>query len=238
MRPSFKTISKREHIFGSLPLFKPESLDTESDSLPVHSNYINVVLRRKVSHDPTFGVYQDDIDGSFKIGRSSFKYNNTHVFVDGKLITQRQVCGNYKSKPDRNLVSVQDKHINKYPYSLMLIELITVSQLRTKPLMVLNIHGLFSNSSLSQRNALGIVTIMSLGKAYYDRKHAAGYGSVVKVVNASKLKKRDVEECLSDHNTYNLHKTVRKRFPGNAYTVTNIDLGNGSRRFKFHFEIK
>jgi len=46
------------------------------------------ILKRKGSHDPTFGVYQVDKDISFKIGRSSFKYNNTNVFVDGK---------NYKS---------------------------------------------------------------------------------------------------------------------------------------------
>jgi len=60
-----------------LPLFKTETLDSESetDSLPVHSKYINKVLRRKVSHCPTFGVYQDDTDDSLKIGMSSFKYN-------------------------------------------------------------------------------------------------------------------------------------------------------------------
>ena len=50
----------------------------------MHSKYINDVLRRKVSHDPTFGVQQDDNDGCFKRGRLSFKYNNKHVFVDGK----------------------------------------------------------------------------------------------------------------------------------------------------------
>ena len=52
--------------------------------MPMHSKYITNVLRRKISHDPTFGVYQDDTDGSFKIGRASFKYNDKHVFVDGK----------------------------------------------------------------------------------------------------------------------------------------------------------
>jgi len=29
-------------------------------------------------------VYQDDTDGSFKIGRSNFEYKDKHVFVDGK----------------------------------------------------------------------------------------------------------------------------------------------------------
>jgi hypothetical protein len=50
----------------------------------MHSKYIHNVLRLKAPHDPTFGVYQDDTDGSFKIGRSSFKYNEQHVFVGGK----------------------------------------------------------------------------------------------------------------------------------------------------------
>jgi transposase InsO family protein len=32
-----------------------------------------------------------------------------------------------------------------------------------------------------------------------------------------------VEELLAGQNTYTLHKPVRKRFPRNKYTVTNID---------------
>ena len=64
---------------------------------------------------------------------------------------------------------------------------------------------------------------MSLGKVYYDPKHAAGFGSVEKLVKTSKHKKRFVEEWLVSQNTYTLHKPVRKRFPRNPYTVTNID---------------
>jgi hypothetical protein len=64
---------------------------------------------------------------------------------------------------------------------------------------------------------------MSLGKVYYDPKHAAGFGSVAKLVKASKCKKSDVEDWLAGQNTYTLHKPVRKRFPRNPYTVTNID---------------
>jgi hypothetical protein len=67
-----------------VPLFKTES-ESETDTLPPHSKYIEDALTRKVTHDPTFGIYQDDTDGSFKIGRSSFKYNNKHVFVDAKM---------------------------------------------------------------------------------------------------------------------------------------------------------
>ena len=64
---------------------------------------------------------------------------------------------------------------------------------------------------------------MSLGKVYYDPKHPAGFGSVANLVNTSKNKKRDVGEWLPSQNTYTLHKQVRKRFPRNPYTVTNID---------------
>jgi len=42
---------------------------------------------------------------------------------------------------------------------------------------------------------LGIVTIiMTLGKVYYDPKHAVGFGSVAKLVKTGKNNKRDVEE--------------------------------------------
>ena len=40
----------------------------------MHSKYNNDVLRRKLSHYPTFGVYQDETNGSLKIGNSIFKY--------------------------------------------------------------------------------------------------------------------------------------------------------------------
>lgn len=64
---------------------------------------------------------------------------------------------------------------------------------------------------------------MSLAKIYYDPKHSAGFGSVSKLVKASKKGRRDVEEWLSGQDAYTLHKAVRKRFPRNPYTVTNID---------------
>ena len=54
--PSFKTKPKRERITGSLTWFKTETLDSESetDPLPINSEYINNVLKRKVSHDLLF----------------------------------------------------------------------------------------------------------------------------------------------------------------------------------------
>ena len=65
---------------------------------------------------------------------------------------------------------------------------------------------------------------MSLGNVYYDSKHPAGFVSIAKLVKTSKNKKKDVEEWLSTQNTYTLHKQVRKRFPHNPYTVTNINV--------------
>jgi len=59
----------------------------------VHSKYIYNALRRKLSHDPSFGVYQNETDGSFKIGSSSFKYTDKQVFVDGKSWKQHSVLG-------------------------------------------------------------------------------------------------------------------------------------------------
>jgi len=68
----FKTKHKRKRIFRSVSLFKTKS-ESETDALPTHSKYINKVLNRKVSYETTFGVYQFDTNGSFQIGRSSFK---------------------------------------------------------------------------------------------------------------------------------------------------------------------
>jgi len=81
----------------------------------VHSNYIHNVLRSRLSHDPAFGVYQDEGNGSFKIGRSSFKYNDKHVFVDSKKYKATQGLWELltKSKPDKNAVNFPDNETYK-----------------------------------------------------------------------------------------------------------------------------
>ena len=99
-----------------MSVFKTETAKTRSktnvsNASTIQSKYIHSVLSRNVSQDPTFGVYQDDTDGSFKIGRSNFKYNDKHDFADGKnykatldlweLVT--------KSRPAKNMVTQQDK---------------------------------------------------------------------------------------------------------------------------------
>ena len=46
---------------------------------------------------------------------------------------------------------------------------------------------------------------------------------MAKLVKGGKNNKSAVEEWLLGQNTYTSHKPVRKRFPRNLYTVTNID---------------
>jgi len=60
-------------------------------------------------------VYQDDTDGSFKRGRSSFKYNDKHVFVDGRKYKATEGLWELltKAKPDKNAVTIQDKQAYK-----------------------------------------------------------------------------------------------------------------------------
>jgi len=50
-KPSFKTNPKWKRLIGSLSLYKKES-ESETDTTPTHSKYINNVLTRILSHDP------------------------------------------------------------------------------------------------------------------------------------------------------------------------------------------
>jgi len=63
----------------------------------------------------------------------------------------------------------------------------------------------FAAVYLQKGSALGIGTKMYLGKVYYNPKHAAGFGSVAKLVKAGKSNKRDLEEWLSRQDTYTLY---------------------------------
>jgi hypothetical protein len=70
-----------------VPVFKTQTAQSESETggSYVSPEYIHCVLRRKESQYPTFGVYQDDTNGSFKIGRSNFKYDDKHDFIVVKI---------------------------------------------------------------------------------------------------------------------------------------------------------
>jgi hypothetical protein len=66
-KPGFKTKPKRKRIVGCTTMFHTETEDTESETVagrasPVNSKYIQEALKRRKSHDPTFGIYQDDTD--------------------------------------------------------------------------------------------------------------------------------------------------------------------------------
>ena len=60
-------------------------------------------------------MYQDETDGSFKIGRSGFKFNNKQVFVDGKKYKAKQGLWELltESQPNRNLVIMQNRQAYK-----------------------------------------------------------------------------------------------------------------------------
>jgi hypothetical protein len=99
-----------------VPIFNTETAETESETdsgsvSPVHSNSIQGVLKRKVSHDPTIGVYQNNNDGCFKIGSSKLKFSNKHVFVDGKRYKATRGLWELltRSQPDKNSITPRDK---------------------------------------------------------------------------------------------------------------------------------
>jgi hypothetical protein len=116
-KPSFKTKRQRKRIVCSVPVFKTETAQSESetDVSDVSPEDIHSVLRRKASHDPTFGVYQDDTYGSFKIDRSNFKYTDKYVFVDGKKFNSTNGLWELltKSRPNNNMVTLQDRRAYK-----------------------------------------------------------------------------------------------------------------------------
>ena len=70
----------------------------------MHSEFIQNILRPKVSVDATFGVYRDDADGSFKVGISSFKYNDKHIFVDGRKYKDSQGLWELLTKTKRDKI--------------------------------------------------------------------------------------------------------------------------------------
>jgi hypothetical protein len=71
------------------PFIKAEKPESEIQTV-LHSKCIQNVLKRKLTHDPTFGVYRDDTDDSFKIGISGFTYTDNNVFVDGRKYNATQ----------------------------------------------------------------------------------------------------------------------------------------------------
>jgi len=156
IKPSFKTKPKRQCIIGSVSLFKTES-ESETDISPMKSKCIQNELKRKVSHDPTFGVYQDDTDCSFKIGRSNFKYNDNHLFVDGRKYMAGQDLRELltRSKPDKNVVTFQNRQAYKQIILQSNAHRVNYSPLgQIKVNRGLKLHGLF-HSCLTTKKCLG-----------------------------------------------------------------------------------
>jgi len=191
-------------------LFITES-ESETDASPTFSKYIHNVLTREVSHDPTFGVYQDDTNGAFKIGRSSFKYNDKHVFVDGQKYKATQGLWELltQSRPDKNLVTHQDRQA----YKQILLQSNTHRVNYSPSGKIKANKGLkYMRFYKHKGSALGIVELiirMSQGNIYYDPKHPA----LAKLVKASKNKKRDVEGWLSGSEHVHFAQTCKEKVP-------------------------
>ena len=95
---------------------------------------------------------------------------------------------------------------------------------RSRQTKFLNIDGLFHHCFQTQKTFLGNRYNNNVsGKHFFDPKQPAGFGSVAKLAKVNKTNMDIVNDRLSGQNTYTLHKPVRKRFPRNPYTVTNID---------------
>jgi hypothetical protein len=106
--PIIETTSKTD------PFIKAETPEFEIQTgLP--SKYIQNVLKRRLTRDPTFDVYRDGTDGSFKIGSSRFTYTENNVFVDGRKFNGTQGLWELltQARPDMNMVTPQDKEAYK-----------------------------------------------------------------------------------------------------------------------------
>jgi hypothetical protein len=58
---------------------------------------------------------------------------------------------------------------------------------------------------------------------YFDPGHVAGISTLDKLRRAVKHAKRsDVKSWLEEQDAYTLHRPVRKRFPRNPYSVSNV----------------
>jgi hypothetical protein len=62
-----------------------------------------------------------------------------------------------------------------------------------------------------------------LESVYYDPRHEAAFGTLDKLKHAVGVAKpSDVKQWLEQQDAYTLHRSVRKRFPRNPYSVNNI----------------
>jgi len=65
-------------------------------------------------------------------------------------------------------------------------------------------------------------------KLYYDPARPSAFSTAEELhLAAGKNKKESVSAWLEKQDAYTLHRQVRKRFPRNPYSVTNVmDCGN------------
>ena len=62
-----------------------------------------------------------------------------------------------------------------------------------------------------------------LNKAYFNASNPASYGGIKRLVNATQIHPKLVQNWLNDQWSYALHKPVRKKFPRRKYVVRGLN---------------
>ena len=62
-----------------------------------------------------------------------------------------------------------------------------------------------------------------LRKVYYDLNHPAGFASIRKLAQATRLSQKTVKAWLKKQATHTLHRQARKKYPTRRYIVHDID---------------
>ena len=74
-----------------------------------------------------------------------------------------------------------------------------------------------------RRESVGPHSMMVARTVYYTPSNHSAFSTVKKLAAATKSKsKRDIKSRMLKQDSYTLHSSVRKRFPRNQYTVTNV----------------
>jgi hypothetical protein len=69
-----------------------------------------------------------------------------------------------------------------------------------------------------------MATVKMLRPLFYAADRPSGFASLQKLAKASPrgMHTADMQKWLLQQDSYTLHRLIRKRFPRNPYTVTNI----------------
>lgn len=68
------------------------------------------------------------------------------------------------------------------------------------------------------------ILMENIEKQYFDPGHEAGFSGARNLIRLNRhIPIRQINEWLQKHDTYTLHKPIRKKFPRLYYNVTGLD---------------